>query len=327
MIVMNYVFRFRGGSLLGHITLLLFGLCCSTNSRAAGEKIGVLMKDRTTAYWLYVEKGASAAGKDLHVDVIVKGGPNTYSPAVQAKLLESLAGENLSALVISPLNPEQISGAVQTLVTKGVKIVTLDTPLPNIPSMHLSPDQGAMGEAAAAYMAKLASETDEVALIRNNGVDLSVLARENKAASALRAAHPQMIIWDEIYSSSGAAAAIDQARYLLEKHPHVKAVFASSPTSTEAIMQAIAEAKLVGSVKVIGFGTFPSPEIETSIRRGELAACLAQRPENLGRTGVEVAVNLIRGDGPPVRPIINFLLLTQENIDSPEARAMCRPME
>jgi ribose transport system substrate-binding protein len=287
-------------------------------------KIGVLLKDKTPGFWIYAEKGVNEAAQALGVEVVVRAPPTVMDVGAQVRLLASLAHENIDALVIAPTNPDNVEKPVAELVAKGVKVVTLDTQLKEgLAQAFVGSDQGAMGEAAAKIFVALFKEGDEVAVLRNNGIDRTVLEREKIVFDALKSV--KVVLHAEIYASSEKDTEEDQARLLLTKYPNTTAVFASATRGTLATIKVIREKGLVGKVKVVGFGLYLPAEASTAIADGILAGWVAQQPKDLGYKGVETAVALLQGKSVPAIVHPSFLVLTKENYRDPKLQSALNP--
>ena len=299
--------------------------CGIAASGLAAPKIGVLFKDKSPGFWVFAEKGANETAKALGAEVVVKAPPSVLDLSAQPRLLASLAAEHLDALVIAATNPEAIESAVAELAAAHVKIVTVDTPLrEGLANTFVGADQAAMAEAAAKVFISIVADGDEVALLRNNSVDRTVLTRETTLREALKVRN-NLIFHGDIYASSEKDTEDEQALLMLRKHPHIKAVFASATRGTLATIRAIRENGLIGKVKVVGFGTYLPAEAAKAFADGILVGWVAQEPKDLGAKAVQAAVALVKGEPVPavVRPA--FLLVTRDNFQSPEAQALLNP--
>lgn len=303
--------------------LALVSVVCAPLS--AAPKVGVLLKDRSPGFWIYAEKGALQEASAAGVEVIVKAPPTVLDMSAQVRLLAGLAAEKLDALVVAPTNPDLIQAAVEALAAKGVKIVTVDTPLKEgIARTFVGADQAAMADAAAKLFLSLVHDGDEIALLRNNGVDRTVMIREERLREAVRT-RPGLVLHSDIYANSEKDSEDERALLLLNKYPKVTTVFASATRGTLATVKAVREKGLTGKVKVVGFGTYLPPEAAKAFEDGILFGWVAQEPKDLGVQGVRAAAALLRGETVPavIRPA--YLLVTKENIRSAEAQALLNP--
>ncbi len=226
--------------------------------------------------------------------------------------------------MIAPTNPEGVEKPVAELVAKGVKVVTLDTPLKEgLAQGFVGADQGAMGEAAARIFVSLIREGDEVAVLRNNSIDRTVMEREKKAFDALKSV--KVVLHADIFASSEKDTEEDKVRLLLTKYPNTKVIFASATRGTLAVIKVIREKELVGKVKVVGFGLYLPAEASAAMEDGILAGWVAQQPKDLGYKGVETAVALLQGKSVPAVVHPDYLVLTKENFRDPKVQAALKP--
>lgn len=304
------------------IVMMAGGVAASV---VAAPKIGVLLKDKSPGFWVFAEKGATETAKTLGADVIVKAPPTVLDLSAQPRLLAALAAEKIDALVIAATNPEAIEAEVAKLAAAHVKIVTVDTPLKDgLANTFVGADQAAMAEAAAKIFISIIADGDEVALLRNNSVDRTVITRETTLREALKG-RSNLTFHGDIYASSEKDSEDERALLLLTQYPKTKVVFASATRGTLATIKAVREKNLVGKVHVVGFGTYLPPEAAKAIEDGILVGWVAQQPKELGVKAVEAAVALVKGETVPavLRPA--FMVVTKDNFHSPEAQALLNP--
>lgn len=309
----------------GRLIVACLILCTVVTPGVARPKIGVLLKDKSPGFWVFAEKGALEAGAAADVDVIVRAPPSVLDVSAQARLLAGLVAENIDALVIAPTNPETVESVVSELAKKGVKIVTVDTPLKDgLAQVFVGADQAAMAEAATKVFLSVAQDGEEVCLLRNNSLDRTVVIREETFREALKA-RPKLNLHANIFASSERNSEGEQAMLLLSKYPGTTAVFASASRATMAIIKAVRDNNLVGKVKVVGFGTYFPEDAVKAFDDGILYGWVAQQPKSLGVNGVKSAVALLAGKSVPpvVRP--DFMLITRENYKSPAVQALINP--
>ena len=299
--------------------------CGVAASALAAPKIGVLFKDKSPGFWVLAEKGAEETAHALGAEVNVKAPPTVLDGSAQLRLLAALAAEKPDALVIAATNPESVEAAVAELAAKGVKIVTVDTPLKDgLANTFVGADQVAMAEAAAKVFLSIIVDGDEVALLRNNSVDRTVITRETTLREALKA-KSNVTFHGDIYASSEKDSEDERAVVLLTKYPGTKAVFASATRGTLSTIKAVRAKGLVGKVHVVGFGTYLPAEAAKAFEDGILVGWIAQKPKDLGVKAVQAAVALVKGETVPAVMRPDFLLVTQDNFRSAEAQALLNP--
>lgn len=289
---------------------------------AAPAKIGVLLKAKTP-FWNAMEAGAIEAGKKLSVDVVVKAPASESDIAIQIQLLNALAAQNINALVIAPCSKESLAEPVAALKAKGVRIVVVDSALPeNIADVFVGTDQRAAGQAAGKLLASLASEKTEIAFFKHNQTSGATEQREAGAMQKLREAWPQAVVHGDIYASTEKDVEAERAKLLLSKHPNTRAILASGTGGTMAMMRLLREREPKGAIKLVGFGFNLNAEVASAIQNGTMDGWIAQLPGQMGAMGVETATQLLAGQTPPPVVRTEFKVITKDNLADPAVQAL-----
>ncbi len=299
--------------------LLLIAL--SQLSSVAAPRIGVLLKDRDL-FFAAVQKGAEEEGKALNVEVSVKAPSKANAPGQQMSLLAALEKEPLAALVVSPLAADDFKEPIARFMARGVKIVALDSPLPEgLANTFLRYDQKALGEAVARYAASLIKDGDEVAMLRANTIE-TYSEREKAIIVTLKEVYPNVKLYLDVMAGAQKGDDYDQSMLLLGRHPNVKVVITPISAGTMGMMKAIKEKNLAGKVQHVGFGVGLPEEVIAAIEAGAMQGWIAQEPKMFGVKGIDAAVDLINGK--KVAPVIDieYQIVTKTNLNDPKVQAL-----
>lgn len=290
----------------------------------AGPKIGVLNKGRGIV-WEKTEEGYREAAAELGAELVLKVPPSATAVGAQLKLLEVLAKEKLDALVIAPTDPERLAEPVKAFSARGVKVVVVDTALPDgVGLTFVSHDQKAMAEAAAAAAVSLVRDGDEIAILRFTQTDRAMVEREAHLLRSLKSLRPGAKIVADVYASSGESGIGGQARTLLQKHPTARIVITTSFGATKAMVRLVQERELIGKLHVVGFGAYLSPDMAKAIEEGTLHTWIAQKPKDLGILSVKAAVALSKGEAVPPMIHSEFLVVSKSNLHNPAVQALLK---
>lgn len=288
----------------------------------AASKIGVLLKDRDL-FWSAAERGAVEAGQAAGVELIVKAPLTPNSLGQQLAMLNALMKEPLDALVVAPLTPDDFRAPVEALRAKGVKIVALDTALPDgLADVYVGYNQVDMAENAARFFAGLLADGEKAALLRANSIE-GMSVREKTLIATFRTTRSQATLFTDVVAGSEKQDDYSKSVLLLERHPDVRAVCTPFTAASLAMIRALADKGLGdGKVLQVGFGSsLPAPVVE-AIERGSMAGWVAQQPRLIGSKGVEAAVRLLKGESVPATLDVPYSLVTRENLRSAEVQAM-----
>lgn len=291
-------------------------------SVSAGPKIGLLLKGRSD-FWTAMQKGAEAAAAKAGAQLLVRA-PNSESDIeIQIALLHALANEDIQALVIAPTNAESLAGPVAAVAARGIKVVVIDSPLDGPAArVFVGTNQRAAGAAAGDLLAGLVGDTDEVAIFRHSQTGGATLLRESAASAALRARHPDLVIYADVYASGMTGQEVTRARYLLAEHPGVKAIFASGTPGTMAMLQVLSARTGPDPIKFVGCGFNLNPTVVAALRKGTLSGWIAQLPGDTGAKGIETALALLAGQSVPPTVDTAFVVVTKDNLDDPSVQAL-----
>jgi ribose transport system substrate-binding protein len=287
----------------------------------AAPRIGVLLKDRDL-FFAAVQKGAEEEGNALNVELSVKAPSKANAPGQQLTLLAALEKEPLAALVISPLAADDFKEPIARFVARGVKIVALDSPLPEgLANTFLRYDQKALGEAVARYAARLIKDGDEVAMLRANTIE-TISEREKTIISTLKEIYPNLKLDLDVMSGAQKGDDYDQSALLLGRHPNVKVVITPISAGTLGMMKAIKEKNLAGKIQHVGFGVGLPDEVVAAIQSGALQGWIAQEPKMFGIKGIDAAVDLVNGKKVPPVIDIEYQIVTKANLNDPKVQAL-----
>jgi ribose transport system substrate-binding protein len=307
------------------VALLLLAAFSTVPLASAAPKIGVLLKAKSP-FWAAAEKGAVEAGEKLGAEVLVRAPLTENDVGVQVQLLNALVAQGIEALVIAPTDKKFLDAPVTAAAAKGIKIVVIDSALDNPANpVFIGTDQRAAGEAAGELLARLISAGDEVSFLKHNQNSGATSLREAGALEKLRAAHPNVVLHGDIYSSTEKNVEGERAALVLSKYPKTKGIIASSTGGALAMLKLLETKNTDGSIKFIGFGFNLLPEVAAGIDSGVMHGWIAQVPGKTAYQGVEAALALIAGKSVPATIHTPFVVVTKDNLKSPEVQALLTP--
>jgi ribose transport system substrate-binding protein len=204
-----------------------------------------------------------------------------------------------------------------------VKIVVLESPLAGDDwPVFVGTDHVAAGEAAGALLADLVTDAEEVSFLNHSQTNSATSAREKGALAKFREKRPNNVVRSDIYASAEAGGEAEKARLLLQRYPATKAIFASGTNGTLAMLKVLEEKKLAGPIKLVGFGFNLAPEIADALTTGKLHGWIAWQPRELGVSGVQTAVKLLKGEAVPRFVGTDFVVVTPANMREGKVQAL-----
>lgn len=126
------------GALVGALTLSLAGCNGSETSSkqsAADEeqlKIGIVVKTATNAHFQDIAYGATLAGKDLGIEIMVDNTTTESDVEGQITKIENMITVGCDAVILTPNDSDGVATAVEAAHDAGIPFVTSDTQITNI---------------------------------------------------------------------------------------------------------------------------------------------------------------------------------------------------
>jgi ribose transport system substrate-binding protein len=82
-------------------------------------------------------------------------------------------------------------------------------------------------------------------------------------------------------------------------------------------------ARLTGKVRLVGFDA--SPKLIEGLQAGKIDGLVVQNPFAMGEQGVKLLVQKIKGQDIPARVDTGAAMVTKENMEQPEMKALLHP--
>ncbi|UPG94504.1 ribose ABC transporter substrate-binding protein RbsB [Luteibacter aegosomatissinici] len=274
---------------------------------AAGGKpvIGLALSTQNNPFFVELKDGAQKAADASGVQLVVVDAQD--DPARQISSVEDLIQKRVSVILLNPTDSSALAGAVQSAQRANIPVITLDRGVDGAEvASHIASDNIAGGKMAADYLAKQLGGKGNI--IELQGVAGTSAARERGKGFDDEIATTGMKVVAQQPANFDRAQGLSVSENLLQGNSDVQAIFAQNDEMALGAVQALAGKNK--KVLVVGFdGT---PDGKKAVQDGQMAATVAQQPEEIGRLGVETAKKLV--DKQPVDKSIAvpLKLLTKE---------------
>jgi ribose transport system substrate-binding protein len=298
----------------------------STSGTGAGgsKTIAVIPKGTTHVFWKTVEAGAKQAGQELGVTINWQGPLKEDDRGQQIGLVEQFIANNVSGIVLAPLDATALQEPVAAANAKKIPVVIFDSPLNGEAGKDfvslVATDNKKGGELAGEELARLIGNKGKVVLLRYSVGSASTDQREAGFLEAI-AKHPQIEVIEKTrYAGATVGEAQQTAENLLDKLKQADGIFAPNESSTQGMLNVLVANGLAGKVKFVGFDT--SPALIDALRNGQIHATVAQNPRKMGYMAVKTIVDHLNGQKVPTSVDTGCALVTKENLDTPEIKAV-----
>jgi ribose transport system substrate-binding protein len=309
-------------------------LSCATSSASAADKphvIAVIPKGTTNEFWKAVNAGAFKARDELRakgvpVEIIWKGPLKEDDREQQIQVVENFVSRRVSGIVLAPLDSRAL---VQPVVSAGqakIPVVIMDSGLNSERYVSfVATDNFKGGVMAGAHLASLLEGKGNVILLRYQVGSASTEEREAGFLEALKS-HPGIkVISSNQHAGPTRETAYQASQNLLNRYGReVNGVFCPAELPSGAMAMALRDiGRGAGKVKMVGFDA-GSKSIE-DLKNGDLQALVVQDPLGIGYESVLTMVTHLQGGKVERRLGTRVALITKENMESPEMKALLHP--
>jgi len=287
--------------------------------------IAVIPKCTTHVFWKAVEGGAREGAKEAGAEMIWKGSLKEDDPAQQIQIFEQFVAEDVSGIVLAPIEDAALKRPVAAAMQKGIPVVIIDSafegePLKDFFVCTVSTNNRRAGEMAGEQLGKLLHGKGKVVLFRYIEVCASTDQREAGFLAAIKKFPDIQVILDDRSSGTTISEAQSVASNMLDKLKEADGIFCTNEPSTFGILLALKQNNLAGSKKLVGFDT--SPGLVEALKRGEIQALVAQNPKKMGREAVQALIAIMKGETVPAVIDTGAAVVTKENLATSEIQAL-----
>jgi ribose transport system substrate-binding protein len=293
--------------------------------------IAVVPKGTSHEFWKSIHAGAVRAMQELtaqgdSVTIIWKGPIREDDREQQVQVVESFASQRIGGIVLAPLDRRALVRPVEEARRAGVPTIIIDSGLDSDSIVsYVATDNLQGGRLAAGRLAELLGGKGTVLLLRYQEGSASTMDRERGFLEEMREKHPGItVISSDQYAGPTRETAKRAAENLLNRHgAELQGVFTPNESSTIGMLLALQDLGRAGQVHHIGFDAAQS--LVAALRARELGGLVVQNPMRMGYLGVKMMVDHLRGR--PVERTVDtgVMLVTPENIDTPEAAELLNP--
>ncbi len=313
--------------IFGCLAALLFTWGCSSRKSEAPKRseIAVIPKGMTHEFWNAIHAGAVKAGRELGVDILWKGPHKEDDREGQIIVVEDMIARGVDGIVLAPLDDQALVRPVQEAQREGIPVVIIDSPLKGSDYVsYIATDNYKGGVMAAERLGELLGGRGRIFLIRCHEGSASSTLREQGFFETTQNEFPGIeFLSKDLYAGVTTESAYQTLENLLSRFPNVDGIFCPNESTTFGALRALQDKGLAGKIKFVGFDS--SPKLVDGLRQEEIHGLVIQNPFNMGYLGVKTIVAHRRGEKTPAQVDTGETLVTPENMDRPEIRALLFP--
>ncbi len=297
------------------LVLLCSGLVFANGTNEAADKaqkitLGFSFGQSVHPFFIAMEKGARDAAKENNVELVVTSA--NYKVENQAANIENLMVRGVKAILLNPVDSKALAPVVAKANEKNIPVITVDIAVIGAKTAaHIASDNVEIGRMAARYIAQQAGGTGTMGFI---GIDTvtSTIDRE-KGFMEIMEQNPGIKIVAKFENGMEREPAMNDTENMLVAHPDINLIFGVNEASAMGALSAV-RARNLSNVMIVGVDT--TPDMLNAIKSNTaVKATIAQDPYQMGRTAVETALTIIKGESVPSVIPVKTDLVTAANVD------------
>ena len=314
---------------LGLLATLLVGGVPGALHAQPGPTIALVVGVKGDPFYVTMQKGAQAEADSVGANLVVDG-PAQFDPVQQTPIVDALIARRVDALVIAATDKQAMIEPLQRANAAGIPVISVDTFIGDgdyengpvtFPLSYIGSDNVEGGRIGCEALIAASGGIGKF-YIQNVKPGISTTdQREEGCKDAISEAGSPATLVGVDYNNDSAANAAQQTQAVLQRTPDLSGIFGANLFSAEGAAQAVKNANLSGTVKVANFDA-PEQAI-ADLRAGAVDLVIAQKPADMGTTGVDYAMMAISGDtsGIQKRVPTGYVVIDRNNVDTPEAQA------
>ena len=282
------------------------GTAASAAAVPGAVTIGLSISTMNNPFFVALRDGAQAEAKAAGIKLVTVDAQN--DAAKQIAGVEDLIQKKVPVILLNPTDSDAVANVVKEATAAGIKVISLDRAVNGAEvSSHVASDNAAGGSMAGEFLLKKLGGRGN--LVEMEGIPGSSAARERgEGFESVIAGKPGVKLLTKQPANFDRAQALTVMENILQGNKDIQGVFAQNDEMALGAQRAIKEAGL-RNVSIVGFDA--TPDAVSAVKAGKLAATVQQKPELIGKLGVDTAKLLIEGKPVDRNIPVPLALITQ----------------
>lgn len=248
--------------------------------------IGFSVSTLNNPFFVTLSQGAKDKAKEEGRDLIVVDAGD--DAAKQTSDIEDLISKNISILIVNPVDSDAVAPAVKDAIAKGIKVISLDRAVNGVDvDCSIASDNVEGAKMATEYLVSLVGKDAKVVELEGTSGSSATIDR---GTGFHKVADEQLNVVSSQTANFNRSEGMTVMENMLQSNSDIKGVFAHNDEMALGAVEAIGNKDIV----VVGFDS--TDDALAAIKKGKMAATVAQKPDLMGATAVETAIKIINGE-------------------------------
>ncbi len=277
-------------SIMMTIVLSSFMLVGCSQKEDGTKKIGLIVSTLNNPFFVDLKKGVEKEAKKLGYEVVVLDSQN--DPAKEVSNMEDITVKNVDLVLLNPVDSDSAVASVMIANNADLPVMTVDR-IANGGKVasHIASDNIAGGDMAAKFLIdKLGNKGNIVEL---EGIAGSSATRDRGKGFEDGIKGSNLKIVSKQSADFDRTKGLTVMENIIQSQGKIDAVFAQNDEMALGASKALADANMK-DVLVVGFDA--TDDAVDAVKKGDMAATVAQQPIIIGETAVKEANKYLQGE-------------------------------
>lgn len=283
-----------------------------------GMKVGVVLKTLSNPFYVTMQEAMEAKADEMGLEMVLQAPEAETDTEKQMQIVENLVVQQIDGLVLAPNGSAELVPAIKKANDENVPVVILDARIAEEDlkeagahiDCFIGSDNYQGGELAAQALYDQLGGKGKVAVLEGiSGVESGELRvggfkDKLKELGGLEIVASQPADWDQELGYT-------VFQNILQANPDITGVFCANDMMALGAVKAIEDMNLSDQITVIGFDA--TDDAKAAIKEGRMYASVAQSPDLMGTTALDVLQQLKDEGKCEAEIAIDVELVTEEN--------------
>lgn len=307
------------------LTTVVLALAASMTGCGGGQpavdskpKVALIMKSLANEFFHTMQEGARSH-QNAHYqdyDLIANGIKDELDVSKQIELVEQMAAQKVSAIVIAPADSKALVSVCKKAQDAGIVVVNIDNKLDeavlaekNAKIPFVGPNNREGARKAGDYLGLRLRPSSAVAIVEGVPTAFNAIQRKLGFEDSMKKAGMN------IAASQSAGWEMDKANQvttaILAEHPDIQGILCANDSMALGALAALKAAGRAGHVQVVGFDNISA--VHALVGSGEILATVDQHGDKLAVYGIEYALEMLHNKSVPADKETPVDLITADN--------------
>ncbi|MCH1966476.1 MAG: ribose ABC transporter substrate-binding protein RbsB [Paraclostridium sordellii] len=277
-------------SIILTIVLASFMLVGCSQTDKKTKKIGLIVSTLNNPFFVDLKKGVEKEAKELGYEVVVLDSQN--DPAKEVSNMEDITVKDVDLVLLNPVDSDSAVASVMIANNADLPVMTVDRVSNGGKVLsHIASDNIAGGDMAAKFLIdKLGNKGNIVEL---EGIAGSSATRDRGKGFEDGIKGSNLKIIAKQSADFDRTKGLSVMENIIQSKGDINAVFAQNDEMALGASKALEDANM-NNVLVVGFDA--TDDAVDAVKKGTMAATVAQQPILIGETAVKVANKYLNGE-------------------------------